>query len=126
MKFDEINLSVEYWKKKLKKFKGKFKNKYKQTRKEWCNMIIDYVIDIQIALSVRDGFFEQKMEQLNICIEELEKIRDDESYNKYKDIARMWKVVKDIQRGVWNGREWDKLKLMTSGQNTDHYPNLKL
>ena len=89
-------------------------------------MIIDYVLDIQIALSVRDGFFEQKMEQLNICIEELEIIRDDENYNKYKDIARMWKVVKDIQNGTWNGREWKKLQLITHGSNKDRYPNLKL
>ncbi len=119
MKFDEINLSYEYWKKKLTKYKG-------QKRTTWCNKIINYIIDIQIALSVKDGFFEQKMEQLNICIEELEKIKKNENYNRYEDIARMWKVVKDIQNRTWNGRKWDKLKLMTSGQNTDRYPYLKL
>lgn len=117
MKFDKINLSYEYWKKKLTKYKG-------QKRTTWCNKIINYIIDIQHAI-YRDAS-DKEMEQLNICIRELEIIRKDESYKEYENIARMWKVVKDIQNGTWNGREWWQLKLITYGSNKDRYPNLKL
>ena len=120
MKFHKDNLSIQYWKKKLKKYKG-------QDRKEWCKSIIHYIeMNVERPLSVRDAYYDTKMQQLERCIEELEIISNDDNYDRYEDIARMWKVVKDIQNRTWNGREWDQLKLMTSGQNPDQYPYLKL
>lgn len=120
MKFDHDNLSVEYWKKKLTKYKG-------TKRKKWCEKIIYYIhMNVERPLSVRDAYYDTKMEQLERCIEELKKIKDDESYDEYENIARMWKVVKDIQNGTWNGRKWNQLQLITHGSNKDRYPNLKL
>lgn len=117
MKFEKNNLSVEYWKNKLKKYKGK-------KRKDWCNKIINYIIDIQNAI-YRDTS-DKEMKQLNICIKELNKIRDDERYEEYERIAKMWTIVKEIERSNWTGREWWQLKLITHGSNRDRYPNLKL
>ena len=113
MKFDNDNLSVEYWKGKLK-YKGK-------TRRKWCNKVINYIYDIMMDVNG-----ETKIKQLNICIEELKEIRDNGSYNEYKRIAKMWTIVKEIDRNHWSGREWWQLKLITYGQNKDRYPNLKL
>lgn len=113
MKFEKHNLSVEYWKKKLK-YKG-------QKRKDWCNKIIRYIYDIMM-----DVKGETKIKQLDICIKELETIRDDQSYNQYERIAKMWTIVKEIDRNQWSGKEWWQLELITYGQNKDRYPNLKL
>lgn len=114
MKFDNDNLSVEYWKKKLTKYKG-------QKRTTWCNKIINYIYDIMM-----DVKGEKKIKQLETCITELEKIRDNVNYNKYENIAKMWTIVKEIDRNNWTGREWWQLNLITYGSNKDRYPNLKL
>ena len=120
MKFYKINLSYEYWEKKLKKYKG-------QDRKDWCKSIIHYIeMNVERPLRVIDAYYDTKMQQLERCIEELKKISNDDNYDRYEDIARMWKVVKDIQEGTWDGRKWNKLRLVTHGQNPDQYPYLKL
>jgi hypothetical protein len=120
MKFHKDNLSIEYWEKKLTKYKG-------QDRKDWCKKVIHHIeMNVERPLSVIDRNHDIKMEQLERCIKELRIISNDDNYDRYEDIARMWKVVKDIEDGKWDGREWNELKLITYGNNPDQYPYLKL
>ena len=114
MKFDNDNLSVEYWKKKLTNYKG-------QKRIKWCNKIINYIFNVETYVKNQ-----KEIDQLETCITELEKIRDNDNYDKYEKIAKMWTVVKEIERNKWTGREWWQLELITYGSNKDRYPNLKL
>ena len=55
MKFYKDNLSIQYWKKKLTKYKG-------QDRKDWCKRVIHYIeMNVERPLRVRDAYYVTKM-----------------------------------------------------------------